>query len=276
MTLHLDLSASDAKIARAREHAKALEIEVDRIISERNPYGSRVVEIEENSGWFAFLLTQIAHPPEHTLGIVFGDVIHNLRCALDYIVTALAAASKTNLTVSHQFPIFKTQSGYESRVGDNLVSVPRLKGRGGPLLGITIGLQEIWDVQPFHRKAEPRADPLYVVHRFSNADKHRIIAEDLSFMKQSTMQILPSEGVVEEIRNSLDPDWSKQTEYEVGRVRYAYPFPANVYLKSEVAVEVYFGTPGFADEARGIVIPLGYVNATCDHIAMVVDRFKTL
>jgi hypothetical protein len=276
MSLSLDLSASDAKIARAREHAKALQAEVDRVVAERNPWGSRISQVDPDSGWYVIHLTRIDYPREYTLGILFGDVMHNLRCALDYIVTALVGASNAALTNSHQFPVFSTKVGYENRVGNNLVAIPGIKGRQGPLHGVTIGLQDIWDVQPFHRKKDPRGDPLYVVHRFSNADKHRIIADNLPFLQESVLQISPSEGIVEEVRNQVAPRWEVQAEHEVGRIRYAAPFPSNVYLQGHVTVEVYFGTPAFAQEPRGIVIPLGYVDATCDYVAKVVERFKAL
>jgi len=276
VALGLDLSASEAKIARAREHAKALEAEVNRITAERNPYGTRIAQVDPNSGWYVIYLTRVDHPREYTLGILFGDVMHNLRCALDYIVTALVWASNANPTNRHQFPVFSTQVGYENRVGNNVVAVPRIQGRQGPLHGVTVGLQEIWDAQPFHRKKEPRSDPLYVVHRFSNADKHRIVAEDLPFLQQSMLHIFPSEGIIEEIRNQAPPRWEMQAEHEVGRIRYAWPFPANVYLQGNVTVEVFFGTPAFDQEPRGIVIPLGYVDGACDHVAMIVNLFKKL
>jgi hypothetical protein len=144
------------------------------------------------------------------------------------------------------------------------------------LRGITVGLQDVWDVQPFHRKKDPRGDPLYVVHRFSNADKHRVVAEILPYLQQSALHIFPSEGVVEQIRNQSAPRWELEAEYEVGRIRYAEPFPTNVHLQGNVTVEVFFGTRAFGQEPRGLVIPLGYINATCDYVAEVVERFKAL
>jgi hypothetical protein len=275
VALRLDLSASDAKIARARDHARALEAEANRITTERNPYGTRIVQVDSSNGWYAIYLTRIEHPRDYALGILFGDVMHNLRCALDYIVTALVVASNTALTNSHQFPVFSTQVGYENRVGNNLAAVPRKGGRGA-LHGVTVGLQDVWDLQPFHRKKEPRSHPLYAVNRFSNADKHRIVAEDLPFLQETALHISPAEGIVEEIRSQVPPRWEVDAEYEVGRIRYAEPFPAAVYLEGNVTVEVFFGTPAFAQETRGIVMPLSYVSAACDYVAKVVERFKAL
>lgn len=277
MPLGLDLSGADAKIARARVHAEALYAESIKVVTERNPYGTRMVQIDAKGGWYAIYLTRVEHPREYGLGILFGDAIHNLRCALDYIVVALADASKIKVEKHHQFPIFESRAPYEDKVGDAFVAIPRIKGRKGPLHGITVGLKDIWDLQPFHRKIDPRGDLLAIVHRFSNADKHRVITIDLPFFRQSEFRVIPA-GVVEQINLPGPPDWGLNVEHEIALVRFGSPLPhpSQVELQGHITVEVHFATPAVGKEPRGLVIPLGYLGATIDYVTKVVERFKTL
>lgn len=70
---------------------------------------------------------------------IVGDLMHNLRCALDYIVTALVNASGTKLARKHQFPIFTDENRFREEVlSSDLRPNPR-----GCLRGITIGLKLI-------------------------------------------------------------------------------------------------------------------------------------
>lgn len=271
MPLALDLSATDAKIARARAHFETLKGEADRSIQEHNPYTTRIVKVDKDACWYAVFLIDNEVPAEKLLGIILGDLVHNLRSALDYIVTALVDASPgAKLGRKHQFPIFDVQTEYEGCVGNNVFAHPK-----GPLGGVTIGLQEIWDLQPFHRKKDPRGDPLSVVHRFSNADKHRVIAQNMPFLADSVMQVFP-DGIVERIQNPVPHRLGIDKEYEVGRVRYDAPGPANVYLKGQASVDVQFTTPAFGQHPRGLAISLSYFDAICDVIAKATERFKAL
>src|SRR5579872_1117311 len=148
MPLGLDLSQSDAKIARARVHLESLKGEIAAFIVQRKPYSRYLGEIDPETGWCSIFIKKTADIPEHTLGIIVGDVVHNLRSALDYIVVGLVAKSPpTRLAGKHQFPIYSDRQKYLVGVGTDTTALP-----GGALGGIVHGLKEIWDVQPFHRK----------------------------------------------------------------------------------------------------------------------------
>jgi len=62
-------------------------------------------------------------------------VYHNLRCALDYIVTALVVASDEEVTNRHQFPIFHSSKRFRANVLDRLA----LLGLRGLLSWLLIG-----------------------------------------------------------------------------------------------------------------------------------------
>jgi hypothetical protein len=199
MPLGLDLSASDAKVARARVHLETLRREIPIAIAQRNPYTARFSEIDPNSGWCSVFFTSNS-APEHGLGVIVGDLVHNLRCALDYIIAELVSASGVILDTKHQFPIYACLNLYTKKVGT--ATPPDAKG---PLHGITYGLQEIFDLQPFQRKPSPEADPLALVRRFSNADKHRIISVFIPLLLAGSAMVEHEGKVLEESRSPSLP-----------------------------------------------------------------------
>ena len=149
MSVGLDLSSSDAKIARAREHLAVLAREVPDDLAEDAPYALRFSEVDPRTGWCeVFLVPRDAGKPRFST--VMGDVIHNLRCALDYIVTSLVDASWAMLTTRHQFPIYAEEAAYIKSVGT--AAGP---AKGGPLTDIIHGLGLMEQVQPFRRDIRP-------------------------------------------------------------------------------------------------------------------------
>jgi hypothetical protein len=269
VSIGLDLSSSDAKLARARVHFEALKAECASVIEHRHPYKIRVSDVDQQTGWCSMFVT-LHDLAEYDLGILVGDVIHNLRCALDYIVTALVEASGETLRNKHKFPIYTDQVAYEQGVGNATSAL-----KGGPLRDIVHGLRQIWDVQPFHRKPQPEADPLFVVNRFSNADKHRVIAAFMPFLN-GMKGSFEGGDVVEQQTQTPPVGVETNREYEVERFRFAAPYPAQVKLNIEVFVRVNFGTPAFGQHGVGHMISIEMLKATCEHVATVTNLFKGL
>lgn len=55
-------------------------------------YAVRFSEVDPQTGWCSVdLVPQHVEKPQ--LSAILGDVIHNFRCALDYVVTALVDAT---------------------------------------------------------------------------------------------------------------------------------------------------------------------------------------
>jgi hypothetical protein len=92
MPLGLDLSASDAKVARAHVHLKTLQREIPLAVAQRKPYTLRSSGIDPKDGWCTLFLTS-NNATEYGLGVIVGELVHNLRCALDYIIPELGEAS---------------------------------------------------------------------------------------------------------------------------------------------------------------------------------------
>jgi hypothetical protein len=81
------LSASDTKIQRARKHLAELESEVGNFVASRPVKFN--VETIENSGGRSFNFHMHMAPVSENVGAIVGDVIHNLRAALDLTATEM-------------------------------------------------------------------------------------------------------------------------------------------------------------------------------------------
>lgn len=268
MTLELDLGSCNAKLARAREHLDALERETTAGIKKESPYAVRVSEVDPKTGWCSISIVpqEIAKP---RLTIIFGDVIHNLRCALDYVVTALVDASQTQLTTSHQFPVFLNAADYATKVGT--ATNARSKG---PLRGIIHGLTLIEKWQPYHTQPDPRTDPLWGIHRFSNADKHR---EPATFLAEPVGALeFDYKGTLVDLRGVPEiTDWSPEQEYVIGHMRFDPPVARDIHAKGEMSLNVRFVTPPFGGDAD-LSITLSGLRCTSDHVAVMLDLFGKL
>lgn len=271
MALRLDLSSSDAKVARARDHVKVLKAEIAKIPQERHPYGIRVTEVDQNTGCTDIFLTpNNFHEP--LLGIIFGDVIHNLRCALDYIVTAIADKTSVPLVKKHQFPIYHTEVDYRTQVGDENVAKA-----SGCLSGIKDGLGEFWRCQPFKAHPNPKRDYLFCVNRFSNADKHRVISAAGGVPKKFTYELFGPGRIIEKEYFPHMGEWQPNAEHRIVRLRYARPFPGKgeSEIKADIGAAIVLTTPAF-DGQMPYLVALGNLEKLCVHVARTVNAFKAL
>jgi hypothetical protein len=268
MPLSLNLSASDAKVARAYVHLKTLQQEIPLAVAQRKPYTLRSSGID-NNGWCTLFLTS-NNAPEYGLSVIVGELVHNLRCALNYIIPELVSASGAMLEKKHQFPISTSLNHYTKWVGTTALSVA-----GGPLGGITHGLKEIFDSQPFHKQPDPEGHRLALVQEFSNSDKHRIIS-DVAPVPAAFSGTIEEGKILEELLSPKLPEWKPNIEYEIRRLRFDKPYPAKLTVKSTVSVEIFFGTPPFGQNLKGSRIDIDVLQEMCENVAKIVDQFKKL
>lgn len=114
-------------------------------------------------GHLRFIVLQ---QPPLRLATIVGDVVHNLRCSLDYIVEELVKRNGHVTTVQHQFPICVERTAFEKAV------------TSGRLRGVEeAAVRAINECQPFHAPQHRREDhSLRWLHLLSNQDKHRVLA----------------------------------------------------------------------------------------------------
>jgi len=284
MNLGLDLSQSEAKLARARVHLEALKREIEVVVSKRDFYTAETEPDPDSQYWHyvVFVPKPRDDPPiEYSLGVIFGDVIHNLRSALDYIVTALVKASPSaTIGNKHQFPIFESRTGYEDRVGDDTTVKP-----GKMLGGVTHGIREIWDLQPFHRDPKmatslpPGHDivagyPLAQIRRFSDADKHRLMAAIVPKIEEVDVIANRPDAIAEKRQLDLS-DWEPNVKRKVMKVLIRIGLD-KVQLQAKAPVVVHFGTSTFPKGGSGYAVNVLMVEEMCETVSGIIDLFKSL
>ena len=270
-SLGLNLVDSRLKVARAREHAETLEREVELVLKKKDLYSIRIGEIDPQSGWCSIYCT-ISDIAEPLLGVISGDVMHNLRSALDYVVVALAQASGIAPARKHQFPIFDNAVTYQSRVGP-----PGAPKKNGPLGGIRHGTELVEQLQPYNRHPDPFASPLWDIRCFSNADKHRQISALASLMADSEIQISHGGKIIGRGHSLRLPGVSEQ-EQEIFRVRFAPPYPSasQICAQGKTAFAILFTTPAFDKTKHSVGIDVYYLPVCCHYVAEIIERFEAL
>jgi hypothetical protein len=168
VTSGMRLSGSRAKLARAERHIKSLDGRIGALFKDNALPFQLVAERDANRSIVRWYLVNRSGVDVPGLALIFGEVLYNLRCAMDYIVTELVQASGHPVARAHQFPIYLDSAKYHKVVdplpGSNLAR--------GPLLNVGCGLDLFARSQPFNEPT-PEASTIWLLQQMSNADKHR-------------------------------------------------------------------------------------------------------
>lgn len=253
MTPGLDLSSSHAKVKRAADHLETLNRELRANIHESHPY-SIVPDFNKENGWLSLKFKP--EPADLGFSVVLGELIHDLRSALDHIVSALVAANGATLTIRHQFPIYTDETTFDNRVGT--AASPKRD-----LEGITFGFDEIRRIQPFVLKPNPSAAALALLQRLSNSDKHRLLVMFTAIPERHEVRVSYDAG---QIIDHWEPTghimWEPQVETEFLRLRFAQPYPTKINPEADLEMGLWFMDRAF---------PPGYPN---DRLVSLVDLNK--
>lgn len=143
-----------SRIIRAKEHLDSLNSEVAAFTAS-NPYHVDIDDDLQDGSYICYPYLTKAFPPN--LGILVGEIFHQLRSALDNIAYSLAIVKDERV----EFPIFiKNETGFA-----NKLKKLREDARA-----------DVEAMQPYHRpNGEKHRHPLSVLSRIDIVDKHRII-----------------------------------------------------------------------------------------------------
>src|SRR3990170_302115 len=168
------------KVLRAKEQIGLLQSESQRFFN-REVGGAFIGEFNRKTRMYPLRLRKGVEVPLDW-GVLIGEIIHNLRSALDGLVYQLAKPREAQ-PKGTEFPIF-------------LVGRPRgcRRGRGKKGKGCSAGgdhfhcrgrdrisllrrehRADIERLQPYKRWNGQGQDPLWLLHEINNADKHRLI-----------------------------------------------------------------------------------------------------
>lgn len=166
----LDLSGVRAKLNRTDEQAVFLDAEWRAFRDNADAYG---VEFEADPEPYCYVVRlKVFKPVPLRLSVIFGEIIHNLRSALDHLVCRLVE-SYGGIVDRQSFPIYANEADFIGNVAS------RDKKRGsGPLEGIPPG-SKVWalmeDAQPYKRGNAAKDHPFYILNDSWNGDKHRVL-----------------------------------------------------------------------------------------------------
>jgi len=104
------LAGAELRLGRAREHIAAIRARIEAIeIAESFTIAAH------QEGSLVFLVGHPAQGPPLELSVLVGEVLYNLRSALDYVVFVLAALDSGKPQNGTQFPIEDTPEGFVGR-----------------------------------------------------------------------------------------------------------------------------------------------------------------
>lgn len=247
-----------AKLWWAREHLERFAAEVTAFGME-DPYVG-AFEFEVDTGeWVARIM--VATPLPAHWSLLIGDIVHNLRSALDNLAFALVSANVPTLSRPDrvQFPIFESE-------------VEFVRKRARYIGGMDPAAQAVIErLQPYHRLDRKYRSLLAVLHDLSNVDKHRHI---LVTGAVGTLKNITIDGYA-----PLDPPevTRKKTPVvhgaEVARIKIWGPPRPKMVMRAEFPFDVAFAHEWPAYGASVVGVLTGVHNHIRDHVFAPLDRF---
>lgn len=178
------MESVDAKMIRAHEHLHLFIEEVDQYLSTIHP--QPILKSAPGRPNPCLMLIPNDYIPPIRLSAIAGDCIHNMRSALDNLICGLA------ITEDRACNCKDTKFPYTENEADWIANSPsRLKGIPAKALPI------LRDLQPWCNATKP--NPLLMLNKLSNMDKHRHCAFGLAFAQDATFRIACIDGSAIEI-----------------------------------------------------------------------------
>lgn len=185
-------SRSLIKLVRAAEIFESLDRTVDDWNQSQQLLAPARVPFEGDQRLEFFRPSEMDEIPLQAWESAFQDGVHNLRVALDSLCFELCHLEQTP-TKSGQiyFPITAHENEWPERT-KNLKTIPT------PLL------ERIRQCQPWHRLDDRSLDPLQMLSRIDNADKHRATGVELDVMPVGQWNLRSPEPLPFELATTRD------------------------------------------------------------------------
>jgi hypothetical protein len=175
----IDLGGARIKLDRAQEQVLVLG-ETLAAFAEDEPY-QLVAEvgpgITDELLDYRYVVANL-RPTRPEFAAHIGEILHNFRSALDYLVYAAA----TKHSFSTQFPIFHRRSDWPAKSPPMMRNVPQRYVR------------IVEESQPYHF-ADPAEHTLSKLNYLSNTDKHRLLNTTATALAEVAPTFLPEKDV---------------------------------------------------------------------------------
>ncbi len=158
------------KVKRAQKHMVDIE-RAAKDYARLHPYEFTRVRDADLKGQVVYEV-RITEQPDPMIAIMLGDFVHNLRSALDHIVVACVSKKHHG---SAGFPIVLDPIWNQDTKGEFVLKDDDARERFASAIE---GLPEralaiVEGAQPYHSARGSHHDPIGIISRLGNADKHR-------------------------------------------------------------------------------------------------------
>ena len=192
------------KLKRAYVHLKELDIACQGWLAAHNKFTCRLEPCTDTPGYF-WIKAACDPIPNEPFPVLIGDVVQNLRGALDHLIYALGSAHSGTLSEQDarysQFPII----GDESETGTKGIGQGKWRDNALPQMVPKLSPQAqavIEGLQPFKLGSNFRTHILWRLNELVNRDKHRFVhvavaqgsGMSINTNRSRNLQILP--GVI--------------------------------------------------------------------------------
>ncbi len=222
---------------RAQAQLNVLEGEIREFVRGADrPYNFTLNRTAE-TGRVSILINIVRQTPQ-MWSVQIGEIIHDLRSALDHMVYEIAATyGKGNVPTGTEFPIFIDKARFHStKRGGGLYKI-----RGLPPNAQT----SIEEIQPFQRSKTPTLHRLWALQELSNWDKHRLLLITNVATGAKNLSLKPSPGMkVETIKVRADGEIEEGAELACFRVTGVPRGGGDVDVTGDIAFGVAFDKAG--------------------------------
>ena len=225
------------KIERAEKHLHDLQA-VQQGFLDSNPYDLRIQDNSE-SGRRETIVTR-ADPIPADIDVIAGDVIHNLRSALDHVIYQLVLANGGKADNGGMFPIWRTKADYKA-------------SRPGHANGISkAALDILYELKPY----KGGNSALWTLHRLDIIDKHRLMLATPTANHSVILEFDPKKMFGNVPTPEGHPGWdtfpvqslrvgvAEPTILTVGAILFAAPLGNNTADNTKFAVSIALNEPG--------------------------------
>ncbi len=253
------------KLTRATKHLKALHRTIDRFL--KGKANGIANDFTSEPGYLIVKAFSRSGPPPSCSGLI-GEILYHQRAALDYMACELARYNKQVVDDLVEFPIFLERDRFRSPVTGNLT--PSVEKRIGLLRPDHQAVIE--DEQPFQgRHGKPEDDPLWLLYRLSNFDRHQFIHLTSIITNTSFHDFTPSEAAARFKQISVTYG-AFESQAEVARFAILRGPALDVEVQSNVRFDVAFGDKG-PGAGRPVLNTLGAIGV---RIGEIIQRFTPL
>ena len=225
------------KLRRSIVHLKHLERTIKRFL---NGNANEVVNDFQSEPGYLIVKVISYRPPPRSCSLLIGDVLYHQRAALDYTACELARYNEQVVDDHVEYPIFLDRDDFRNPVSGQLT--PAIVSRIGLLAQQHQTIIE--EQQPFQQQyGEPEDDPLAILYRLSNYDRHQFLHLTSVITNASFHDFTPTEAAARFEQVSVSYGAFK-SEAEVAKFRIRDGPELDVHVQSNVRFDVAFDEKG--------------------------------